>query len=106
LAKQQNLTRKNRHIQPLAGPERAFGDALREIRKEHGISQEQLALDGGLDRTYVSLIERGVQSPTIRTVVKLATVLQVRPSEIVIRMESRMPKGRPRIGGGTNVKSR
>src|SRR5207249_12087222 len=73
--------RKSRHIQPVAGPERTFGDALREIRKEHDVSQEQLALDSGLDRTYVSLIERGVQSPTIRSVVKLATVLGVTPSE-------------------------
>jgi transcriptional regulator with XRE-family HTH domain len=29
------------------------------------VSQEQLALESGLDRTYVSLVERGVQSPTI-----------------------------------------
>lgn len=81
-----------RHIQPLAGPERAFGDALREIRKEHGVSQEQLALDCGLDRTYVSLIERGVQSPTVRSVLKLAAVLGVRPSEIILRMEALMSK--------------
>jgi transcriptional regulator with XRE-family HTH domain len=87
---------KNRHVQPPVGPERAFGDALREIRKEKGISQEQLALDSGLDRTYVSLIERGSQSPTIRSVVKLASVLQIKPSEIVLRMETLMPKARPR----------
>jgi transcriptional regulator with XRE-family HTH domain len=68
---------------------------LREIRKERGISQEQLALDCGLDRTYVSLIERGTQSPTIRSVLKLATVLNVKPSEIILRMEGLMPKSRP-----------
>ena len=44
-------------------------------------------LDAGFDRTYISLIERGINSPTIRTVVKLAGVLQVAPSEIVRRME-------------------
>lgn len=76
------------------GPERAFGDALREIRKGKGISQEQLALDGDLDRTYVSLIERGVQSPTLRTVFKLANVLGLKPSDIVLRMESLMAKNR------------
>jgi DNA-binding XRE family transcriptional regulator len=84
-----------RHIQPLAGPERAFGDALREIRKEHGVSQEQVALDSGLDRTYVSLVERGVQSPTIRSVFKLATVLGVKPSELIVRTELLMSKSRP-----------
>lgn len=86
--------KRNRHIQPAAGPERAFGDALREIRKEKGISQEQLALDSGLDRTYVSLIERGVQSPTLRTVLKLSKVLGVKSSEIVLRMETLIPKSR------------
>ena len=76
------------------GPERAFGDALREIRKEKGMSQEQLALDSGLDRTYVSLMERGVQSPTLRSVLRLANVLGVKPSDILLRMESLMAKSR------------
>ncbi len=90
LTKRKNPASKKRHIQPLEGSERAFGDALREIRKEHGVSQEQLALDSGLDRTYVSLVERGAQSPTIRSVVKLANVLGIMPSEIVRRMEALM----------------
>ena len=74
--------------QPDPGLERAFGDALREIRKEKGISQEQLALDSDLDRTYVSLIERGAQSPTIRSVIKVANGLGVKPSDIILRMET------------------
>ena len=90
LTKRTKPASKKRHIQPLVGLERAFGDALREIRKEHGVSQEQLALDSGLDRTYVSLVERGAQSPTIRSVVKLANVLGIMPSEIVRRMEALM----------------
>ena len=98
MKKQQGNGRKSRHIQPPAGLERAFGDALREIRKEHGISQEQLALDSGLDRTYVSLMERGVQSPTIRSIAKLASVLGVRPSAIILRMEALMSKGRVNRG--------
>lgn len=93
LAKRHDQPR-NRHIQPPPGAERAFGDALREIRVAHGISQEQLALESGMDRTYVSLIERGAQSPTIRSVVKLAGVLGVKPSAIVLRMEALMPKSR------------
>jgi transcriptional regulator with XRE-family HTH domain len=94
LLKNRIPAKKNRNIQPTTGPERAFGDALRELRKEKGISQEQLALNGGVDRTYVSLIERGVQSPTLRTLFKLATVLEVKPSEIIQRMESLLAKGR------------
>jgi DNA-binding XRE family transcriptional regulator len=53
------------------GPERAFGKALREFRNAIDVSQEQFALDGGFDRTYISLLERGISSPTIRSLFKL-----------------------------------
>jgi len=71
-----------------------FGHALREIREEHDISQERLALEAGFDRTFVSLLERGLRSPTIRTVVKLAEVLKVKPSAIIQRMETLLAKER------------
>jgi transcriptional regulator with XRE-family HTH domain len=103
LAKQAATAKKNRHVQPDPGPERAFGDALREIRKEKGLSQEQLALDSDLDRTYVSLIERGAQSPTIRSVIKVANVLGVKPSDIMLRMETLLKKFRaPARKAGTH----
>jgi DNA-binding XRE family transcriptional regulator len=79
-----------KQVQPEIGPEKAFGQALREIRTGKEISQEQLGLDAGFDRTYISLVERGINSPTIRTVVKLAGVLKVAPSKIVVRMEELM----------------
>lgn len=64
------------------------------MRTTREISQEQLAFDSGFDRTYVSLMERGVRSPTIRSLVKLAEALKVRPSEIVARMESLLAKSK------------
>jgi transcriptional regulator with XRE-family HTH domain len=79
--------RHSRHIQPHSGTEKAFGQALREIRKSRNLSQEQLALDSDFDRTYVSLLERGLQSPTVRTIVKLAATLDVLPSVMILRME-------------------
>jgi transcriptional regulator with XRE-family HTH domain len=82
---------KQRHpkeIQPVSGPEKAFGQALREVREAQKMSQEQLAFDSEFDRTYISLLERGIRSPTIRSVVRLADVLGVKPSEIVSRMEA------------------
>jgi transcriptional regulator with XRE-family HTH domain len=85
---------RRRHVQPESGPAKAFGKALREFRKTRDVSQERLGLTAGLDRTYISLVERGLRSPTIRTVVLLAEVLGVRPSEIVRRMEELLPKGR------------
>ena len=79
--------RGRKQLQPGIGPEKAFGQALREIRRGREISQEKLGLDAGFDRTYISLIERGINSPTIRTVVKLASVLDVPASKIVLKME-------------------
>ena len=85
---------RRRHVQPESGPEKAFGKALQEFRKTRDVSQERLGLIAELDRTYISLVERGLRSPTIRTVVLLAEVLEVRPSEIVRRMEELLPKWR------------
>jgi transcriptional regulator with XRE-family HTH domain len=85
---------KRKQIQPSSGPEKAFGEALRRIRERKELSQEQLALDAGLDRTYISLVERGVRSPTVRTVVKLAQVLNVAPSLIIREMEKKLEPGK------------
>ena len=86
--------RPNRQVHPPSGPEKAFGQALRKIREGRKVSQERLALEAGLDRTYISLIERGVRSPTIRTLVKVAEVLKVPPSQIVQQMEVDLAKER------------
>ena len=76
-----------KQIQPRSGPEKAFGEALREIRKRCGMSQMDLYEASGIDRTYISAVERGLQSPTIRMIARFSKHLKVRPSEIVIRME-------------------
>lgn len=90
--------RRGRQVQPASGPEKAFGQALREVREGYGISQEQLGLEAGFDRTYISLVERGIRSPTVRTVVRLAEALKVAPSEMVRRMEVLLVRGRQRKG--------
>ena len=51
-------------------------------------------MDADFDRTFTSLLERGLRSPTMRTVVRLSDALEVRPSEIVSRMEDFLPKRR------------
>jgi transcriptional regulator with XRE-family HTH domain len=65
----------------------AFGQAAREIRQERGLSQEQAALDGGIDRAYYGHIERATKSATLKTVWKVAAALDVPPSVIFIRAE-------------------
>ncbi|PCI10506.1 MAG: transcriptional regulator [Thiotrichales bacterium] len=68
----------------------AFGFVLREQRTKAGLSQEKLALECGLDRTYISLLERGQRQPTLSTLFRLAKILDVDPSVIVQSIASRI----------------
>jgi transcriptional regulator with XRE-family HTH domain len=60
----------------------AFGRAIRAIRDRRGVSQESLALQCGLDRTYISGIERGTRNPSLTNILKLAVALDVPPAEL------------------------
>ena len=62
---------------------KAFGRVLRELRHARGLSQERLADLGNFDRTYPSLLERGLRTPTLTVVFKLADVLGVEASALV-----------------------
>ncbi|MFD1217218.1 helix-turn-helix domain-containing protein [Microbulbifer celer] len=64
-----------------------FGDVIRRRRADIGISQEELAHRAGVDRTYVSRIERGVRQPTITTLIGLGLALEVSASELVAEVE-------------------
>ena len=64
-----------------------FGNVLREIRDDNHISQEKLAEYCDLDRTYISLLERGLRQPTITTIFKLAKALNISPSELIAKVE-------------------
>lgn len=66
----------------------AFGEVLRECRAKAGCSQEALALKAELDRTYISLLERGLRQPTLETLFKLADVLEIAPATMVSRTAS------------------
>lgn len=71
----------------------AFGKVLRQLRKQAGLSQEQLGLDADLMRNYISILELGQQQPTITTLFKLATPLKRRPSEIMALVEDEILAG-------------
>ena len=53
----------------------ALADRIKQRRVELSITQEGLALDAGVDRTFVSQIERGVGNPSLRTLCRLADQL-------------------------------
>jgi transcriptional regulator with XRE-family HTH domain len=62
-----------------------FARNLRRLRHAKSLSQETLAYEAGIDRTYISALERGVYSATIDMVAKLATVLGVEAAELLRR---------------------
>jgi transcriptional regulator with XRE-family HTH domain len=64
----------------------AFAQNLRRTRHEKGYSQEPLALEAGVDRTYISALERGVHVASIDMVDKLAAVLGVETDTLLRRV--------------------
>ncbi len=68
----------------------AFGEILRELRTARGLSQERLAAECLLDRTYISLLERGMRQPTLTTLFALSARLGVKPSIFVARVSRRI----------------
>lgn len=71
-------------------PATAFGHVLRTLRKEAGLSQEQLSFEAEIERNFVSLIERGVNQPTIRVIFKLANALGTSPSRMLGLVEEEL----------------
>jgi transcriptional regulator with XRE-family HTH domain len=69
---------------------KTFGEVIQELRRKRGLSQEEFGFECELHRTYISLLERGKRIPSLTTIIQLATVLKIRPSEIVGRVESRL----------------
>jgi transcriptional regulator with XRE-family HTH domain len=68
--------------------EEFFGQALREYRKQRGLTQEELAFQSGYHATYIGQLERGTKSPSLRTIMSLAAVLKTRGSELLKRVEA------------------
>ncbi len=66
---------------------KAFGEVLKNLRMEANLSQETLAYESELDRSYISMLERGLKMPTIATLFQLAAVLKKAPFEIIKLVE-------------------
>ncbi len=60
-----------------------FGRALKLMRREAGLSQEELGERSGLHSTYISLLERGRYSPSLDAIAAIASALGVKPHELV-----------------------
>ena len=66
------------------------GEVINEYRKRKGVSQEVLSGLADIGRTHLSAIERGERKPTLETLYRIATALDVNMSDIVIEIEKRI----------------
>ncbi|MET4576750.1 helix-turn-helix domain-containing protein [Ottowia thiooxydans] len=79
---------------PIASPQHAdhpdliaLGAAIRQARLEKKISQEELAHQSEIDRSYMSSIERGQQNPGIASVLRIARALEITGAELLARAQ-------------------
>lgn len=63
--------------------QKKFGDRLRDLRKQKGLSQEEVASKSELHRTYISDIERGSRNVSLRNIEKIAKALGVAPKSLL-----------------------
>lgn len=71
-----------------------FATNLRRLRHEKGLSQEQLAYEADINRTYVSKLETGVTYAGLEIIGKLADVLEIEPAELLRLPPKRARKAR------------
>ena len=72
-----------------------FGEVLRDMRIDAGMTQEQLGLEADLRRTFISLLELGQQQPTLTTLIKLSHALKCPAHEIVAKFEASFETSMP-----------
>lgn len=73
-----------------AEPAIAFGAAVRALRTERGVAQEDLAHQAGIERSHLGKIERGEHMPTLALILKIARALGCPAAELMAATESRL----------------
>jgi len=66
----------------------AFSQALKAIRTEKGLTQEQLAYGAKVHRTYIAFLEGARKQPSIDAVFKIAKGLDISPGELIVKVDS------------------
>jgi transcriptional regulator with XRE-family HTH domain len=82
--------------------ERRFGAVIRRLRVQSKLGQEDFAHKAGLHRTHVSMIERGLRSPTLAVIQKLAAALSTSMATLLEETE----RAEPEAGGSEEPKLR
>jgi transcriptional regulator with XRE-family HTH domain len=70
----------------------SFGRVLKEARTRSGLSQQKLADGAGADRSYLSMLERGLQQPTLTMLLRIAMALHMQPEDLVRTMRELLPE--------------
>lgn len=70
-----------------------LGENVRKQRQSRGWSQEQLALEAGMKRSYLSELERGLRNPSVRALGRLAEALKVPPDSLLRIADARLADG-------------
>jgi transcriptional regulator with XRE-family HTH domain len=65
-----------------------FGKVLQQLRKNKGVSQQVLADNCNIERAYISRLERGLFQPSITIVFKIADYFEMKPAELVEKIDS------------------
>ena len=73
---------------------------VRAARQALGLSQEELAHEAGIDRTYVSQVERGLRNVTISVLAKIAKALNTMPDKLLVSSGPMVRQGRGRRSSG------
>jgi len=92
--------RRSNEPRPIELSEADLGRALQRLRKSRGISQESLADESGYHRTYISQLERGLKSPSLRTLSSLARVFGLKVSRLVAEIEKEAARRTKAVGRG------
>jgi len=67
--------------------DKSFATVLKRLRVKKGLSQEEFGFEADLHRTYVSQLERGLKSPSLKTLHKIANVLGISLTELMALVE-------------------
>jgi transcriptional regulator with XRE-family HTH domain len=75
---------------------RAFARVLITVREDRGLTQETLAFESGYHPKYISMLERGVNSPSLTAILEIARALDISGADLVRRVENLLPGSRKR----------
>lgn len=80
-------------MKEVAGLSAAFAYVLHKRRNALGLSQEGFAEQAGIERTYVSMLERGIHAPSLRAIVLIGQAFGLTAAELVAEVEAALAAG-------------